>query len=89
LLHNVTDGPKIVRVSREVFQRPSYRIAQMREMPSEQYTPTMADDIEPLQVLLNDQMNLTMEGQAIASAPPVAIDINAIGRGLNHYIRFE
>lgn len=80
LLHNVTDGPKIVRVSSEVSQRPKYRVAMNREMPSEQYTPTMADDIEPLQVLLNDQMNLTMEGQAIAAAPPVAIDINAIGR---------
>ena len=80
LLWNVNEGPKIVRVSKEVFSRPNYRIAINREMPSEQYTTTMADDLEPLQVLFNDQLNLTMEGQAMNFAPPVAVDINAIGR---------
>lgn len=80
LLWNVNDGPKIVRVSKTFFDRAPYRIAVAREIPGEFYTTSMMDDVEPLQVLANDQFNLTLEGQAMNFSPPVAIDANSVTR---------
>lgn len=80
VLWNHVDGPKIVRVSRKLMSRPSYRMATNREIPGESYTSTMMDDIEPLQVLLNDQINMTLEGQAAAFSPPTVVDPDRVTR---------
>jgi hypothetical protein len=40
----------------------------------------MMDDIEPLQVLLNDQVNAMLEGQVTNFAPPAAINPDMVGR---------
>lgn len=73
------DKPTVTRVSGE-FARPAYRLSVAREVPGEQYTSSMGDDIEPLQVLENDQLNLLLEGQAMNILPPVAADPNLAPR---------
>jgi len=80
LLWNVEGGPKVIRVSKKLQARSAYRMAVNREIPGETYTSTMMDDIEPLQVLLNDQINMTLEGQAVSFSPPTVVDPNEVAR---------
>ena len=80
LLWNVDGGPKIVRVSKKLKSRPSYRMVVSREIPGEAYTSAMMDDIEPLQVLLNDQINMTSEAQAVSFSPPTVVDPDRVSR---------
>lgn len=68
------DKPTVTRISAPAFARSGYRMSTDREIPGEQLTSSRGDDLEPLQVLLNDQNNLLMEGQAMNILPPVAVD---------------
>jgi len=80
LLWNIEGGPRIVKVGKKFFNRSSYRMAVGRELPGEHYTTDMMDDVEPVQVLLNDQVNLTLEGQAVNFAPPTVVDPDMVSR---------
>lgn len=77
---NVRGGEKLVRYNPEPFPVPPYRQAVARDLPGEFYTTGMMDDLEPMQVLLNDQFNIALEGQATNFSPPVVIDPNRIYR---------
>lgn len=77
---NLKDGPRIVRNHQIVGPRQPYRMALAREIPGETYTSCMMDDIEPLQVLLNDQVNRMEEAASIAAVPPTAVDPNRVTR---------
>lgn len=74
LVWNLQKEPRVTRVSTARFARPAYRMSIAREVPGEQYTTSMGDDLEPLQVLENDQLNLLLEGQAMNILPPVTVD---------------
>ena len=80
LLWNCADGPRIVRKYTPPTGRHPYRGAIARQLPGEAYTTGMGDDLDPLQVLLNDQWNMTLEGQAMAFAPIAVIDPSLMGR---------
>ena len=80
ILWNHSDGPKIVRVSKKLKSRPSYRMVVSREIPGESHTSAMMDDLEPLQVLLNDQINMTSEAQAVSFSPPTVVDPDRVSR---------
>lgn len=77
---NITGGARVVRFNPRPFPVPPYRIAIARDLPSEHYTTSMMDDLEPMQVLLNDQFNMALEGQATNFSPPVVIDPNRVYR---------
>jgi hypothetical protein len=83
LLWNCADGPRIVRRYTPVTGRHPYRGAIARQLPGEAYTTGMGDDLEPLQVLYNDQWNMTLEGQAMSFAPIAVIDPSLMGRSGN------
>lgn len=74
IIWNLDGGPRVTRVSTKVYARPSYRIAIAREIPSEQYTSSMGDDLVNLSTLFNDQVNMFMDSQAMEGAGPVAVD---------------
>lgn len=80
IVWNLEGGPKIVKELSGSFTRPMYRMTIAREIPGEQYTTSMGDDQEPMQILLNDQINMYLDGLAIQQAPPAAIDVNRITR---------
>ncbi len=80
IVWNLKGGSKIVRKSTVKYSRPLYRVSIAREIPGEQYTSGMGQDQESLQVLLNDQMNMFLEGQAMEFSPPAAIDPNLVTR---------
>lgn len=77
---NGETGPEVVKISSKRFQRPCFRWVVAREAPGEQYTSSPADDLEPLQILLNDQVNMFLESQALGFAPPTAVDPNLVTR---------
>jgi hypothetical protein len=80
LVWNVPDGPRIVRENKRSFARHPYRMAAARDLPGEHYTTGLMDDLEPLQVLLNDQVNMTLEGQATLFSPPTAVNPDLVAR---------
>lgn len=80
IVWNLKGSSKICRRSTVTFPRPLYRISIARELPGEQYTSGMGNDQEPLSVLLNDQINMLLEGQATQFAPPAAVDPNLVTR---------
>jgi hypothetical protein len=80
LVWNVPDSPRVVRTNKRAFQRHPYRMAAARDLPGEHYTTGLMDDLEPLQVLLNDQVNMTLEGQATLFSPPTAINPDLVQR---------
>jgi hypothetical protein len=80
IVWNLEGGAQIVRKSTATFARPLYRVSIARELPGEQYTTSMGNDQESLQVLLNDQINMQLEGQATQFAPPAAVDPNLVTR---------
>lgn len=73
------DG-QVVRNNPHPFPVPPYRIVSARDLPGEGYGTSMMDDLEPLGVLLNDQMNMGLEGQATNFSPPVVVDPNRVFR---------
>jgi hypothetical protein len=77
---NLKNGPRVVRVSPKTRRRPPYRMAMSRDLPGEAYGTCMMDDLEPSQVLFNDQINLTLEGHALSFMPPAAIDPDMVTR---------
>lgn len=81
LAWNVPKGPRLVRFNAAPYPVPPYRKGTMRPLPSEHYTSGMMDDLEPLQILYNDQVNQTEEARAITSVPPIIIDPSLVGRG--------
>jgi hypothetical protein len=80
LLWNCASGPKIVRRFDPELGRHPYRMAVARQLPGEQYTTGLMDDLEPLQVLAADQWDMTLEGQATSFAPIAVIDPMFLGR---------
>ncbi len=80
LVWNVQDGPRLTRFHPAKYPEPPYRMALARPLPNEHYTSGMMDDLEPLQVLFNDQVNQSEEARVIASNPPVILDAADIGR---------
>jgi hypothetical protein len=67
-------SPRIVRLHKIVGDRQPYRLAVAREVPGESYTSSNMDDVEPLQILFNDQINRMEESASLAAVPPVRID---------------
>lgn len=80
VLWNLKGGPRVVRIGRVTKARPPYRMALARDIPGEAYNTCMMDDLEPSQVLLNDQINLTLDGHAMAFMPPAAVDPDLVTR---------
>jgi hypothetical protein len=82
LVWNVNNGPRAVRFKQASY--PSiesvYKMAVARPIPGETYSSTLANDIEPLQILLNDQFNQMEEARSVAGLPPIALDPNLISR---------
>lgn len=74
IVWNLEGGAKITRVSKTRFQRPAYRMTIAREIPGEQFTSSLGEDGEHLQILTNDAINMFMESTAMDIAGPVAID---------------
>lgn len=75
---NVTGGPKVTRVKENAFF--PYHMAIGRALPGEHYTSSMMSDLEPLNVLLNDQINMTLEGQATAILPIAVVNPDLVAR---------
>lgn len=80
LVNNVPDGPRVVRQNERKFPRSAYRHAAARDLPGEHYTTGLMDDLEPLQTLLNDQVNMTLEGQATLFSPPTVVNPDLVTR---------
>lgn len=80
LVWNVAAGPRCVRFKQAEYPEPPYRWAIMRPLPGETYTSCLANDVEPLQILLNDQFNQMEESRSVSGLPPVALDPNLISR---------
>lgn len=77
---NINDGARVVRYNPRPVPVPPYRMVIARDVPSEGYTTAMMDDLEPMQVLLNDQFNIALEGQATNFSPPTVVDPNRVYR---------
>jgi hypothetical protein len=80
LVWNVGNGPRAVRFKPAQYPEPPYLMAVARPLPGELYSSTLANDIEPLQILLNDQFNQMEEARSVAGLPPIALDPNLISR---------
>jgi len=80
IVNNYKDGPVMVKNNGTKFLRPDYRMTISREIPGEQYTSSSGDDLTGLQTLFTDQINVAMEGMAMAVAPPTAVDPNLVSR---------
>jgi len=80
LVWNVPKAPRITRLQRARYPIPPYRMALGRPIPGEHHTTGIMDDLEPLQVLYNDQVNQGEESRVIASVPPVVVDVNQVAR---------
>ena len=80
LVNNVPDTPRVVRTNTRPFARHPFRGAAARDLTGEHYTTGLMDDLEPLQALLNDQVNMTLEGQATLFSPPTIINPDLVTR---------
>ncbi len=80
LVWNVAAGPLCTRFKQAEYPEPPYRWAIARPIPGETYTSTLANDVEPLQILLNDQFNQMEEARSVSGLPPIALDPNLISR---------
>lgn len=79
IVWNVDRGPRVVRLNFQFPQNP-YRMAVARELPGSLYGSSMMDDLRALNVVLNDQVNMTLEGTATALFPPTAVDPTGVAR---------
>lgn len=80
LVWNVSDGPRQVWYQRAPFPEPPYRFSLDRQLPGEGYSTSVMSDLEPLNVWLNDEINMTEDARLTAMAPPVLINPTAIFR---------
>lgn len=80
LVWNYEGGVRLARYVPEPPPAPPYRVVFARDLPSEQYGTGIMDDLEPMQVLLNDQVNMSLEGQATNFSPPTVVDPNRVSR---------
>jgi hypothetical protein len=80
LVWNVSAGPRCVKFKAAEYPEAPYFWAIARPIPGETYTTTLANDVEPLQILLNDQFNQMEEARSVSGLPPVALDPNLISR---------
>ena len=80
LVWNVPDGPRIVRYKATPMPKHPYRMSVARAIPGQQYTTGMMDDLYPMQGLLDDQINLALEGQAMSMSGIAAIDPDMVAR---------
>jgi len=80
LVWNVMDQPRVTRLQKARYPIAPYRMALARPLPGEHYTTGLMDDLEPLQILYNDQMNQGEESRSIAAVPPVIVDTQQINR---------
>lgn len=78
LVWNLPGSPVVVRL-REQPVAP-YRMAVDRQLPGEHYTVPLMSDMEPLNVLFNDQINMGLESQATAAFAPTLIDPERVTR---------
>jgi hypothetical protein len=78
LVWNVPDSPKAVRYQPAPLPEPPYLVSLARPIPGIQYTSGVMSDIEPLNVLLNDQVNMTFEAQFTEMSPPVLVNPLAV-----------
>src|SRR5262245_20732483 len=79
LVWNVPKAPLCVRVNVAEFPEMPYFLAQSSPMAGEQYTLGLMADLEPLQMLYNDQVNQGEEARATTAFPPIALDPNMGG----------
>lgn len=80
IVWNVTPGPQIVRFRPSPYPEPPYRFSFARQLPGEGYTSSQMDDLEPLNVWLNDEVNMTQDAHLTGMFPPVLIDPQGITR---------
>ena len=80
LAWNVPEAQRLVRIGESPHPGHPYRIGIARDLPGEHYSTGMMDDLEPMQVLLNDQFNIALEGQATNFSPPTVVDPNRVYR---------
>lgn len=78
LVWNVKNGPLCTRIQPGLMS--PFRMAIARQLPGEHYTSCMMSDLESLNVLLNDEVNMTLEGQATALFPPAAVNPDLVAR---------
>ena len=79
LVWNVPDPPRVTRLNLR-FPSTPYRMALLRVIPGEHYAPPLMSDLAAINAILNDQFNMTLEAQAVALAPPTAINVDAVAR---------
>jgi hypothetical protein len=78
LVWNVQAGPRCTRLKPGTPL--AYQMAIGRPLAGEQYTNSMMADLEPLNVVLNDQYNMTLEGQATQVFPPAIVDPDLVAK---------
>jgi hypothetical protein len=79
IVWNVSGAPKCVRIEPNYGPLP-YRFAMARLLPGEQYTNSMFSDLANLNQMLNDQVNMTLEGQAMFMFPIAAVNPDLVAR---------
>lgn len=80
LVWNATGGVRCVRLQLNPYPEPPYRMTLDRSLPGEHYTSGVMDDLEPLQLLFNDQVNSAEEARIMSTFPPVAVDRGRVSR---------
>src|SRR5262249_713723 len=66
IVWNVSPNPRCVRLQPSEYPEPVYLWANMRSLPNETYTTGAGNDLEPMQVLFNDQVNQSEEARSVA-----------------------
>lgn len=77
---NVSPNPRCVRLQPSEYPEPVYLWANMRSLPNETYTTGAGNDLEPLNILLNDQVNQGEEARSVSALPPALVNTELIGR---------
>jgi hypothetical protein len=80
IVWNVVNGPKQTRYGVLAYPEPPYRFSFARTLPGEGYGTSIMSDLEPLNVWLNDEVNMTQEARLTAMFPPTLINPSAIFR---------
>jgi hypothetical protein len=86
LVWNVPKSPLCVRVNMSEFPEIPYFLAQASPMAGEQYTLGLMSDLEPLQILYNDQVNQGEEARATTAFPPIALDPSMGGNRSDQFV---
>lgn len=77
---NTESGPKIVRARAPEYPEAPYRMSIARSLPGEGYTTSMMADLEPMQVWLNDSINIAQDAQFTTMSPPAIINPGLVYR---------